>query len=94
MTQNRDELYMSSYLIDYILSSHSFPNLGCIWNKTEVPIYIAYQILWSHKYTGYYKMICEEFLIPLYEIIFLREPNCLSDNAMEVISEYGDCYHS
>ena len=39
-------------------------------------------------------MICEEFLIPLYEIIFPKEPKYLSHNAMEVISEYGDYYFS
>ena len=32
--------------------------------------------------------------MPLYELIFLNEPNYLSNNAMEVISEYGDYYFS
>ena len=73
LTQKRAEFYMSSYLIDYILSRHPFPKLGCIWNKTEAPVSVAYQILWAHKYVGYYKLICEEFLIPLYWIIFLKE---------------------
>ena len=85
---------MSSYLIDCILSRHPFSKLGCIWKRTEAPIYIAYQILWAHKYTSYYKLICEEFIIPLYWLIFLKEPNFLYDNVMEVISEYGDYYFS
>ena len=32
--------------------------------------------------------------MPLYKLAFLKEPNCLSDNTMEVISEYGDYYFS
>ena len=32
--------------------------------------------------------------MPLYWIIFLEEPNCLSKNAMEFISEYGEYYFS
>ena len=32
--------------------------------------------------------------MPLYKLIFLKEPNCLFDNAMEVICEYGDYYFS
>ena len=46
------------------------------------------------KYAGFYKLICEEFFMPLYELIFLKEPNFLSDNAMEVICEYGDYFFS
>ena len=32
--------------------------------------------------------------MPLYELIFLKDPNCLSDNAMDVICEYGDYFLS
>ena len=32
--------------------------------------------------------------MPLYELIFLKEPECLSENTMEVICEYGDYYFS
>ena len=85
---------MSPYLIDCILTRHLFDKLGCIWNKIEAPVYMAYQILWANKYANYYKLICEEFLIPLYWIIFLKEPNCLYDNAMAIISEYGYYYFS
>ena len=85
---------MSSSLIDCILCKHPFAKLGCIWTQTESPIYVAYQILWAHRYAGFYKLICEEFFMPLYEMIFLKEPNYLSNNSMEVINEYGDYYFS
>ena len=90
LTQKRVDLYMSSYLIDCILCRNPFSKIGCIWTQTEAPVNVSYQILSAHKYVGYYKLICEEFLIPLYEIIFLKDANCLCDNTMEVIREYGD----
>ena len=55
---------------------------------------MSYQIPWVDRYASYYKLICEDFLKPLYWIIFLKEPNFLSENAMAVISEYGDYYFS
>ena len=85
---------MYSYLIDCILARHPFPKLGCIWNRVESLIYVAYQIMWAHKYASYYNLICQEFLMPLYQIIFHEELNCLSENAMVVISKYGDYYFS
>ena len=81
---------MSSYLIDCILCRHPFSKIGCIWTQNETLVYVSYHILWERKYAGFYKLICEEFLMPLYELIFLKEPNCLSYNSMEVIYEYGD----
>ena len=32
--------------------------------------------------------------MPLYELIFLKEFDCMSESAMEVICEYGDSYFS
>ena len=55
---------------------------------------VAHQILWVHKYSSFYKLICEEFLMPLYELIFLKESNCISESAMGVICEYVDYYFS
>ena len=85
---------MSYYLIDCIMCRNPFSKLGYIWTQTESPICVSYQILWAHKYAGFYKLICEGFMIPLYELIFLKESNYLSNNAMEVISKYGDYYFS
>ena len=78
LTQRNSEFYMGYYLIDCILCLHQLPNLNCYWDPTKTVVYATYQILWFHKYASYYKMICEEFLIPLYELIFVKEPECLS----------------
>ena len=49
-------------------------------------------MLGSHKYHNHYQVICEEFLIPLYKLIFLEECPCLSEGALESIIEYGDYF--
>ena len=72
LTQRKSEFYMGSYLIDCILCLHQFPKLNCDWDHTKAPVYAAYNILWDHKYASYYKMICEEFIMPLQQLIFLE----------------------
>ena len=94
LTQKKAGFSMYSYLIDCILDKHPFPKLGCIWNRAEYPIDMSYHIIWPHPYASYYNLICEYFLVPLYWIIFPEEPNCFFENAMVVISEYGDYYFS
>ena len=54
-----------------------------------MPIYTSYQILCMHKYHNCYKIICEKFLMPLYELIFLEECKYMSEGALESIMEYG-----
>ena len=57
-------------------------------------IYTTYQILWAHKYHSFYKFICEEVLMPIYQLIFLEECKCMSEGAREVISEHVDYFFS
>ena len=70
LTQRKSEFYMGSYFIDCILCIHPFPKLNCDWDPT--PVYATYHILWAQKYASYYKMIREDFLMPLYELIFVK----------------------
>ena len=81
---------MGSYLIDYILCCYPLSKLNCILNEAKMPIYTAYKILWVHKYHIFYKVICEELPVPLYQLIFLEECKYMSEVALEFISEYGD----
>ena len=80
---------MSSFLIDCILYRNQFEKLKCVWIEGKYPIYIAYQIMGAHKYHNNYQLICEEFIRPLYKLIFLEDFPCLSEGAVESIKEYG-----
>ena len=92
--QNKSEFYMGSFFIDCILCFRPFERLNYTWKGEKAPIYAAYQILWGHKYHNYYKLICEEFLIPLYQLIFLEEYKCLSEGTRESIKEFEDYFFS
>ena len=69
---------------------HPFEKLNYSWKQGKAPIYIEYQILWAHKYHSCYKPICEQFLMPHYQLIFIEECKCMSEGALEAIREYGD----
>ena len=73
MLQRKLEFYMGSYLIDYILCLYPFSKLNFSWNESKKPIYTSYQILWAHKYHNVYKIICEELLMALHQVIFLED---------------------
>ena len=55
-------------------------------------MYAAYKLFWAHKYYSYYKEICENFIIPLYTLIFLVECNCMSEESMKVVQDNGHYY--
>ena len=55
-------------------------------------MYVAYKLLWAHKYHSFYREICEHLIIPLYTFFFFTECNCMSEQAFKVIQEFGDYY--
>ena len=58
----------------------------------KAPIYVAYQILGAHKYHNHYRLISEEFIRPLYKLMFIEDYPCLSEGVVESIKEYGDYF--
>ena len=80
--QKKSEFYMSSILIDCILCNQPFPKLRCIWDRERTPVYSAYKPLWAHKYHSHYRKVCEDFIIPLYTLIFLKECNFMLEEAL------------
>ena len=71
VSQTESKFYMSSILIDCILCTQDFLALRCNWEKDRTPVYVAYKLLWAHKYHNYYREIYELFIMPLYTLIFL-----------------------
>ena len=81
-------------MIDFILCFHPFENLNYTWKGGKAPIYASYHIPWARKYHSHYKLICEEFLIPMYQLVFLEECKCLSKGDLYSIKEFGDYFFS
>ena len=83
---------MSSFFIDCILCTQSFPDLKCQWDKNKSPVYAAYWLLWAHKYYNHYKGICEYLIMSLYRLIFLAECDCMSEEALKVVQDKWHYY--
>ena len=90
--QRRSEFYMSSILIDCILCNQPFPGLKCIWDRERMPVYATYRPLWAHQYHSHYREVCEHFIMTLYTLIFQKECDCMSEEAMQAIGEYADYF--
>ena len=74
---SKSEFYIPSFLMDCIFYCHQFEGIKCTYKGGKSPIYTSYHMLGYHKYHDHYNMICEEFLMPLYKMIFLEECPCL-----------------
>ena len=92
VSQKKTEFYMSSILIDCILYTHPFPALKCQWDKYRAAVYAAYKLFWDHKYYSHYKDICENFVMPLYTLIFMVKCNCMSEESLEVVQNNENFY--
>ena len=55
-------------------------------------MYAAYKLFWAHKYYNHYKEIWENFIMPLYTLIFLAKCNYMSEEALEVVQNNGNYY--
>ena len=64
----------------------------CKWDKAKSPVYVAYQLLQAHKYFNHYKSICEDFIMPLYRLIFLAECDCMSKETLKIVQDNGHYY--
>ena len=50
------------------------------------------QVVVWHKYYNHYKEICENFIMPLYTLIFMTECNSMSEEAFKFNEEHGIYY--
>ena len=79
-------------MLDCIFCTQSFPALKCKWDKAKSPVYDAYKLLWAHKYFNHYKSICEDFIMPLYKLIFLTECDCMLEETLNILQDNGHYY--
>ena len=67
-------------------------DLKFYWDKDRALEYTACKLFWAHKYYTYYREICENFIMPLYTLIFLEECNFMLEEAFKVMQELGIYY--
>jgi hypothetical protein len=84
--------YMSSYLIDVVCSSIPFPNLGWNWDLDHPPVHVYCSEIWDINYKSHFYDICDNFLSPLYTIIFGFPRYKISSEAREGMKGIVDWY--
>jgi hypothetical protein len=77
--------YMASYLMDVICATNVFLGVNLSGHISESPVHVYCQVLWENKYKRHYAMICDQFLAPLYQLIFCKECPRLTKEAMKLI---------
>lgn len=86
--------YMSSYLPDAICAQNSIPCMSWTSSPKEPIVHIYCKFLSECSYKGVIEKLTNNFLIPLYRLIFQEEPPCMSHQVMEVVLELEDWFAS
>jgi len=56
--------------MDYVCAFNAFPRMGWKWNTSCSLVHVMCQYLWESRYKRNYFAICDEFMAPLYEILY------------------------
>jgi len=84
--------FMSSYLLDIAYVVNIFSRMGWQWQPNEALIHVYCQILWECHFIIHYTKIYENFIAPMYKLIFYEPTQCMTKKTMHAISEVGDWY--
>jgi len=84
---------MESYLLDVICMINFFTGMNLSWlHFVELPVHVYFKILWENRYTKFYSMICDNFIVRVHFLIFRKEFPRLSATAKNMISKVGHWY--
>jgi hypothetical protein len=83
------EFYMSSYLIDVVCATNSFPTFNWAWTPKKGPIHWYCSQLWECNCKKYFYDICDYFHTPLHKAIFGLFPHIISPGALKGLKEIG-----
>jgi hypothetical protein len=64
-----------------------FASMNLSWHVAEILIHIYFNVLWENMYKKSYFLICDEFIVRIYFILFKKECPRLSVMAKKVISK-------
>lgn len=74
--------YLFSYVMDAICYVSKFPLMGWKWmTQDPSPIHIYHKELWDSKFTSYFYKIFRGVMLPLYKILYDKDPLRCSPNA-------------
>jgi hypothetical protein len=86
------QFFMSGYLIDAFCAKTHFPLMKWSWSPSQQPIHVYCNKLWSLNAKQCFYEVCNNFMIPLHQLLYGYPPPRFSNDAMESISSIGDWF--
>jgi hypothetical protein len=84
--------HMSSYLLDTICITQTYPNMGWSWLPIDASIHNYCKVIWEKKCQKNYQSIYEHFLSLLYGFSFCTSPPCMTNNTIAITRRIGNWY--
>ena len=79
--------YPSAYIMDSICLVSEFPIMGWKWTTQDpLPIHVYHKVLWDSQFVPHFYQICHGFILPLYKIMYDKDPpRCSLEAQIDII---------
>lgn len=79
--------YLAAYIMDSIFYVSKFPVMGWKWTTQDpLPIHVYHKILWDSQFTPYFYQICHGLMLPLYRMLYDKEPlRCSLESNIDIL---------
>jgi len=83
--------YLSAYIMDSICYVSKFPVMGWKWKTQDpLPIHVYHKELWDSQFTLYFYQICHGIIVPLYRMLYDKEPpRCSPEAEVDILPITG-----
>jgi len=85
---------MFSYLLDVVCSCQEFPGMDWAWTPSENVVNVYYKFLSECSYRGIMARLFDQFIAPLYTMIFEQDLTYMSHATMEALLNIVDWFAS
>ena len=92
LSTKKPSFYLSSYIMDVVCASLSFPAMNWHQTRGNPPIQIYFPILWEDNYRPHIYDIYDNFIGVVHFSIFKKNAPKISKNALSLIANMGDWY--
>ena len=77
--------YLYAYIMDSICYVSKFPIMGWKWTTQDpLPIHVYHKELWDSQFTPYFYQICHGIMLPLYRMLYDKDPpRCSPEEKVE-----------
>jgi len=84
--------YMDSYLLEIICARNVFSRMNLRWHTLELLVHVYFNILWENRYKKSYSLICNQFIIRIYFLLFKKECPSMLEETKRIVYDVGHWY--